>query len=77
MIKTGGKLDQDRHFFYGDEKKENGSGDDVLFKFCIPVIGPLEINKLFLVVGIIMAIILTCGLLVTVIPGLTNQDHWL
>ena len=72
MIKTGGKEDQSRFFFYGNEEKENGSGDDVLFS-----LGPIEINKLMLIVGIILSILICCGLAVSVIPGLSNAAHWL
>jgi len=72
MIKTGGKEDQNRFFFYGNEEKENGSGDDVLLS-----LGPIEINKLMLVVGIILGILICCGLTVSVIPGLTNIPLWL
>ena len=72
MIKTGGKEDQDRFFFYGNEEKENASGDDILFK-----VGPIEANKLLLVVGIILGIIICCGLAVSVIPGLTSMPLWL
>ena len=72
MIKTGGKEDESRFFFYGNEEVENGSGGDVLFS-----LGPIEVNKLMLVVGLILGTIIACGLLVTVFPGLTNTPLWL
>ncbi len=72
MIKTGSKEDESRFFFYGNEEHENESGDSVLLS-----LGPIEINKLMLVVGIILGILITCGLAVTVIPGLTNMPLWL
>ena len=72
MIKTGSKEDKSRFFFYGNEEEENRSGDGVLFS-----LGPIEINKLMLVVGIILVILISCGLAVSVIPGLTNMPLWL
>ena len=72
MIKTGGKEDPSRFFFYGNEEHENGSGDGVLLS-----LGPIKINKLMLVVGIILGILISCGLVVSVIPGLTNTPLWL
>ena len=72
MIKTGSKEDESRFFFYGNEEHENGSGDTVLLS-----LGPIEVNKLMLVVGLILVVLITCGLAVTVIPGLTNMPLWL
>ena len=72
MIKTGSKEDESRFFFYGNEEQENGSGDTVLMS-----LGPIEVNKLMLVVGFILGILLSCGLAVSVIPGLTNMPLWL
>ena len=84
MAVTGSSEDQDRLFCYGDEQKENGSGDDVVFTIPMPEISlgpisiePIVVNKLMFVVVTIVSILIALGLMVTVIPGVTNQDFWI
>ena len=84
MVVTGSSEDQDRLFCYDDEQKENGSGDDVVFTIPLPEISfgpisiePIVVNKLMFVVVTIVSILIALGLMVTVIPGVTNQDLWI
>tara|TARA_Y100000589_G_C26760280_1_gene469501 strand:+ start:56 stop:298 length:243 start_codon:yes stop_codon:yes gene_type:complete len=74
MQTTGSSEDQDRLFFWGDEEKENASGDKVLFSIPAPLIGPIPVNKLMFVVVAILMILFACGISETIIPGLTNED---